>query len=148
MRQRKAGFTYIEVVVVMGIVAILYSIISVSLLGATRRSTLGADLDVLITDFKQQQTNAIAGEGQGSSHGIYLGTDSYTLFKGSSYNPVDPANTIINLTPTNQISPTQEIVFTAGNGDTNANSFSIVNVAGGEQKTVEFNRHGVITTIY
>ncbi len=89
----------------------------------------------------------MSGLGQDSGYGIFLSNNSYTLFKGSSYNPSDTLNTTISLTSTNQISTPQTINFSVGSGDTAAGSIIIQNTASGEQKTIQFNRHGAITSI-
>lgn len=140
------GFTLIELIIIMGIFAILFGLSSISLLNVTRHSTLSADVDTLLTDFKQQQTKAMTGDGQGGNFGLELGPgSSYSLFHGI---PTDPDKTVINMTSTNQISPSLTVTFEASkSGDTTPGTIIVRNTTSNEQKTIQFNRHGVVTSI-
>ena len=153
-RQQK-GFALAELVVVMGMIAALFVIASVSLLGAQRKASQDTLVDTLLTDLRSQQTKAMTGDTEGTgafeSYGIYFGSDSYVLFRGVAYNAAEPSNFAVEIDPsldfTNVTLPGAIIVFTNGSGEisgyaSGADSLSIIDSVNGSQKTIQLNRYG------
>src|SRR5258706_4624061 len=102
--QKTYGFVLIELIMVLGILVTLFSIGYVRLTAIERRSPITATVNTVIADMRGQQTKAMSGDAQGGSgadsYGIYFQTNSYTLFKGASFNNADTANSVFPL-PTN-----------------------------------------------
>ncbi|MBI2405010.1 prepilin-type N-terminal cleavage/methylation domain-containing protein [Candidatus Gottesmanbacteria bacterium] len=151
----QSGFTTPELIVVVGIIAVLAGLATVNLLGVARKPTLTATVDTLTSDLRQQQTKAMVGE-RLSSHGVYFGSGQYVLFAGSSYNPGEVSNAAVALEQYvgfSQVSlPNASVVFASGSGevtnfDPNQHAVTIAHEQSGEQKTIEVNRLGVVTAV-
>jgi len=152
------AFTIIELLVVMGIMAILLSVSTSSLMGPKHKASLNSSINVLISDLASQQLKAMVGdtEGRGVSpdnYGIYLQTGNYVLFHGTNYLFNDSANFPVNLGDNIQIDstsfPQSQIVFTAGSGEliSGAGLLIVKNTVTGEQKTITLNQYGIITQV-
>ena len=147
----KTGFTLIELIVVMGIFAVLSAFISVSLLKGQTGAAVDSTLEVLKADIKSQQTKAMLG---GSAYGIFFSSTGYVLFQGSSYVPNLSSNfsiefdqgvsfTTINL-------PSSQIVFDSLSGEVNGysssqNSVVLTHDSAENFKTLSISSFGVIT---
>ena len=159
MKATRSGFTIIEIVVVLGILATLLSIGYISAVNIQRRAPLSATVSVLMGDLRGQQTKAMTGDTQtgttGDSYGIYFRPDAYILFKGSGYNPSDTANAVTPL-PTNIIVSTafsgSSVVFAKGSGDVAGFSqgsswVTLTQNLSGEHKTLTVNRYGAVISL-
>lgn len=150
----QSGFTTPELIVVMGIVAVLAAITWVNLLGVARKPTLTATIDTLISNLRQQQIKAMVGE-RSSSYGVYFGQSQYVLFAGSAYNPGEVSNAAVALEQYVVASaslPSSSVIFASGSGevtnfDPNQHTVSILHQQSGEQKTIEVNNYGVVTGV-
>ena len=94
---KKHGFTLVELLLVIGIFAILATFSSLNFFSTYSRSNLGATKDVLIADLKSTQSSAMSGEGQnGTPTGgwglIVNDSSSYTQFPGTVYDPGNSLN--------------------------------------------------------
>jgi len=156
--QKLKGFTLIELLVVVGLFAILSSFALINLLKPQTKVSVDSTTTTLISDIKEQQLKAMAGDTDGTStslsHGIYFQSNRYTLFRGTSYQPAENSNFTVNLDTNLTFSsitfPSTQIVFTKRSGDitgftAGSNSVTIRNVLSGEQKTITINRYGVVT---
>lgn len=154
------GFTVPELVVVIGILSIIFATSVLSLTNIQQKAYLGTNIPTVLSDVKQQQLKAMYGDTQGTTiqtdYGIYLETNRYVLFRGSTYSPSDPGNYSINLEANvefvNVTFPQSQIVFTKGSGEVsgftaNTNTFTMRNSASGEQRVITINRYGVIETV-
>jgi prepilin-type N-terminal cleavage/methylation domain-containing protein len=78
------GFTIVELLVVMGIFAILASLSTLNLSHAQHGSYVNATVDTLVSDLKRQQHKAMIGDTEGrgtaSNYGIHFDPSSYVLF--------------------------------------------------------------------
>lgn len=151
------GFTLIELMIVIAIFTTLIGISTISLSNLIPTASFATSSQSLISDIKSQQFNAMTGytggSGDGSSYGIYLESNRYTLFTGSAYNPSATSNYIINLPTTNTISnisfSTNSIVFSQNSGEISGfnpttASFQL-DSSSGKTVTFTFNKLGVIT---
>lgn len=155
--KKNRGFTLIETVLVMGIFLAIAGIASMSVGNLYPKANLNVTSDVLMSDIKTQQLKSMTGYSFSStqieSHGIYFEPTQYTLFTGSSYDPVDTRNIIISPGVNiglSTVNITDDIlVFSAGSGE-------VINyIAGGtvtvtetntsQQKTLEINQMGAIS---
>lgn len=128
------GFTVIELMVSMGILAILFALTMINLGRLPSSSSQAATIDVLTSDIRSQQTESMAGN---LVSGIHFGTTSYTL---------TPSNFVVNLDPglsfTDISFPGENLNFSAGSGETTAGSFSIVNDQINQTKVININKYG------
>lgn len=111
--------------------------------------------EILIGEIRQQQLKTISGDqdstGVANQYGIYLEAQRYTLFEGSSYNPLASSNIVYDVGAPSQIStsfPNQTIVFAKGSGEivgfTNgANSITVSDSLTSSSQTINFNSYGV-----
>ena len=155
----KRGVTLIEVLVVIGVLLTLIGIASVSFLPFRSKSTLDTAITTLIADIKSQQIKAMAGDTEGreanDNYGVYFGTNSYTLFHGTDFNPGDSSNFTVTLDDQLLILstfPTSEIIFSIKNGQLASfsetqNSVTLEDTVEESSKTVNINRYGVITQV-
>src|SRR5690348_3412748 len=92
-QRHQAGFTLIELVIVLGIVGILFSIATINLVSTQHTTSVSAATDELVADMQTQQTKAMTGtkdtNGNPSSYGVHFTNSSYSLFQGTS----DPTDT-------------------------------------------------------
>src|SRR5579862_4938386 len=81
------GFTAIEIILVMSIVAILLGLVTVNLFKFQHKSQLSATVASFLADYKEQQIKAMVGDTSGTAtpaaYGVHFETTSYTLFRGS-----------------------------------------------------------------
>lgn len=85
------GFTLTEVLAAISILTILAFLATVSYRPFTRRVDLQTTTQQLLATLHQARDKTLASEGS-SSYGVYLAADRYVLFRGTAYNPSDPAN--------------------------------------------------------
>ncbi len=156
----QVGFTLAEMVLVVSIILTLFGIISVDLFRSQTSTSLTSSIQTFISDIKSQQIKAMVGatDGRSSSdnYGIYFTPTKYTLFHGLVYNPTDPANFNVQLDDNITFSSigfnNNTLVFLEQSGEVStysaiANTVTIKNTAGTEQKTITVNRYGAITGI-
>ena len=147
----RSGFTLPELLMVMGILVVLFSFVSQSLLGGQHQVSVNSTVSQLIADIKLQQSKAMWGDTEGrataDSYGIYLNSNQYILFHGSAYSSGDPDNIPVSLDNNITVSPAQAFIFAQGSGeiigyDSNADTITISSIS--DSKTLEFNQYGVI----
>lgn len=155
--RRAYGFTLVEVLVVMGLMAILAGLAFTNFIRPQNQASLDSIVSTLVADIKSQQIKAMSGDSVSAStaqaHGVYIQSGSYTLFKGTSYSGSDTdnytvaADTGVTLSTT---LPSTQVVFTKGTGDVTGfiagqNTITITSSGTGTSKTLTLNRYGAIT---
>lgn len=151
-RLQSGGFTLVEALTVLGIIAVMFSFIVINLGQSQSTVSVSTTVDSLLADLKSQQLLAMAGEnGSGSvaqPHGIYIQSGSYTLFANSTYPTGDSNNFAISMPQTITLSttfPSTQVVFAKGSGEV-TNGGNTITVTGiGSSKTITINRFGAIT---
>jgi len=156
----RQGFTFIEVMVIMGMMAILVGFATINLIGAQRKASLTQTVDTLTADLRGQQTKAMTGQIKNGSvpagYGIYFETNRYVLFSGSSYNAGDSSNASVPLTPPITVSavtfPNSRILFATKSGELNgfisgSNTVTLKEGTSGQTKTIHLNQYGVVNLI-
>jgi len=154
------GYSLVEILITIGIFAILSGLATISLLNAQHSASLQGQLTTLIADTKQQQIKAMQGDTEGRAtpdyYGIHFASNSYTLFHGTSYNasdstnltfPLDTVFQFTNITLTNG-----NLIFIPLSGEmygysTLANSVILKDTTNNQQKQLQFNYLGVLTGI-
>lgn len=144
----KSGFTLIEITIVLGIIAILFSISSLNLTNSIPKNSLNDSMSLLISNIKQQQLSAITDD---NSYGIYFGTIKYTLFKGDSYNANDTGNYDVFLDNINISSSStgSVIIFLHDTGQIQnlqnpENIITLVQNNIQQSKSITINKYGII----
>jgi prepilin-type N-terminal cleavage/methylation domain-containing protein len=152
--KNKGGFTFVELVIVMGILVILMMIVSVNFFPIKQRTSLSTTVFEFITDLKQTQLKAMSGE---ASQGIYFSPDqkNYIIFKGATYDPSNTTN--FNVPLGDQITVTsidfsgRQLIFSPGGGEISnylpGNKITLLNSVSNEQKSIIFNKYGTITSV-
>ncbi len=151
MVRSESGFTLTELLVVIGIIAILFVLSTINLGKAQTTVSVATVTNTLLADLKNQQLLAMTGDvGSTTSqqeHGIYIQLNSYTLFSDSTYTSADSNNFTVSagnnsLTTT---FPSNQIVFNKGDGSVDGFSpgNNTITVSGsGTTKIITVNRFG------
>jgi prepilin-type N-terminal cleavage/methylation domain-containing protein len=157
---KQGGFTLIEFIVVMGIFAVISSLIGNSLLTSSNHASLDSTVNTFIADLRQQQLKAMVGDtqglGQNNNYGVYFKPNAYVLFTGSTYQSTGSANFSVSLPGNTQFAnilfPSSQVVFLQGSGEVQnylnaSSSVALKNTYYGTAKTITLNRYGVVTGI-
>jgi len=152
------GFTIPELLIVIGILAILFGLTTPNLFKFRQRSVLNTTVDTLVSDLKSQQNKAMVGDTEGRATADYYGVrfeaSQYILFHGSSYSPLDATNFNIDLDPTLSFSsitfPSSNAIFATGNGElvgfvSGSDTVTLTDSTNGDQKIIQINIYGAIT---
>jgi prepilin-type N-terminal cleavage/methylation domain-containing protein len=147
---KKNGFTLIEIVVVMGIMAILLTIVFASFNAFDRSQGVDKDVETIVAMVRQAQ-NQTLGSKNLSQYGVKLATTSVTLFAGATYTSSDPANEVFALHAGNTIqnisltASSTSIVFQRLTGNTVQEGTFVVRSADGQfSRTVTMYKTGII----
>lgn len=159
-RHDEGGFTFPELIIVMGIVVIMLGFVTINLLRAQSSSSLTTTLDTLTSDIRNQQIKAMTGDTEGrgvpDSYGIHLESDRYVLFHGTSYDQSDTSNVTVPIDPSitlvSDLFQSGDIVFLQTSGEVRnfspgANSFTLQTVTSNQSQTITLNKYGVITSV-
>ena len=157
MEKRQAGFTIIELLLTLGIIALLSTFTTVALIRPQIKASVDTTATTLVADVKQQQLKAMVGDSEdlasSQTFGIYFEGNRYTLFRGSTYVAGDPNNFIVNLDTNINITDItflgNTLVFNKRSGEVagflpGQNSLVVKSTISSEQKTVTINRYGAI----
>jgi prepilin-type N-terminal cleavage/methylation domain-containing protein len=141
------AFTFIELLVSMGILLVIFAISTVALSTVIPNTSQATSSDALVSDMRSQQTQAMS---TNSHYGIYFEGSSYTLFKGADFSSgvdkfivtLDPTVTLTNIT-----FPGNQVVFDPGSGDVSgyipgSDSLEITVSQTGRMTPFRINKHG------
>lgn len=150
------GLTLIEILVVLGILAVIGSFSVIMGIDGYRRQIFRSDRDVLITALQHARSKAISniclgsGCSNGKSHGVYIGTNTYVMFQGLCYaspcvrDPNDVSvDTVIEADPNVERSGISEIVFEQLSGDASTVG-NIILTEDGHTSTITIGSEGQI----
>jgi|SRR5579859_160302 len=156
MFRKSAGFTLIEILVVVGIFLVSFSIAALTIYQPQGKASLSTTVVSLVSDLQHQQLKSMLGESEGATtaqtFGIHFESATYTLFRGSTYSSSDSDNFVVNLGQnvifSNVTFPSSQVVFNRLNGEvsgfnTGQASVTIQNTVSNEQQTVTLNKYGV-----
>lgn len=138
----KKGFTLVELLVTIGIFAILATLTSINFFSTYSQSNLGAAEDVLIADLKTAQSNAIAGKGNANWYIQALTPTTYVMMPDNYTTTLDSGITLSTTLPSNKIE------FARGSGEVvgyNSSADTLTLSVGTSTKTIELNQYGTIT---
>ena len=151
----QAGYSLVEITLVGAFIALLLSLVTLNLFQFQHSSQLSATVNTFVADYKEQQIKAMYGDTNGtgslSNYGVYFGSSSYTEFQ----NTYGTSNFSVSLPTGIQISttsPNSQILFFKGSGEISGftsgkNTIILKDTVAGTQKTITFNRYGVVTSV-
>lgn len=121
-----AGFSLIELLIVLAIMAILTTITISTFVSSRKTEALSKDTEAVIEILEQARNQTISSK-NASAYGVNFSTSSLTLFAGTSYSSSDPNNQTTALSfgttlTTTLPSGTTAIVFNRITGETNQSS--------------------------
>lgn len=157
MYRHTDGFTLIEVLVVMGVVAILLLITTQSLFQSQAAANLDTTVTEIRNDIRQQQLYAMEGATSSaellSNYSVYFSATSYTLFAGDSYSSTNATNYTAPLSgPVRIVAttfPNNTVTFARLSGDVSGfvsgqDSVTVEDVQSGASRVIQLNRYGVM----
>lgn len=94
-KMNKRGFTLIEVLISISIMALLLGISMSVFRALTDQQSLDRDVETVISYMLRAQNQTRAGE-KNSNYGVYFASTSVTLFEGTVYSAGTPTNLVFN----------------------------------------------------
>lgn len=157
------GLTLVELMVVIGILAMFFSLTLVNLTNIVPRANVTTATDVLVADLKQQQQKSMSGEtgtatasGNAQPYGIHIDSNQYVLYSGVTYSAVSASNAAVPVSEALELTttfPSSNILFNKGSGEvsgyTSSTSATITvrDTVLNQQRTIRLNKLGVITGV-
>ena len=144
----QSGFTLVELLVSIGILIVIFGIVSMNISPIPSNTLQATSVDMLVNDIRSQQTLAMTNN---TSYGIRLDLGSYTLFTGPTYVQGSANNFVTTLdsgiTITNITFPNSVIVFLAGSGDVSgyisgSDSFTLGSTVTSKSSVIRINKYG------
>lgn len=96
-QQRQIGFSFTEILVVIGIILLLSAIAVVTFRNLELSSSHRSVTQEVFSTLTDARNRSIASESD-TVYGVHFETDSVTLFEGDTYTQSDPDNLRINFT--------------------------------------------------
>jgi prepilin-type N-terminal cleavage/methylation domain-containing protein len=151
----QAGFTLIELMIVMAITAVVFGIVGINVYQPQGKASLDTTVTTLLSQMREQQLKSMLGDSEetttAQTYGVHFETNTFTLFRGS-YAAGASSNYVVdlgqNISFASDTFSSTQIVFNRISGEvsgfsSNANSVVIKNTVSGEKKTLTINRYGV-----
>jgi prepilin-type N-terminal cleavage/methylation domain-containing protein len=151
MMKTQRGFTLIEMIVVMTIVALLLGFTTINLMRSQQTASLTSAIEMLVADLRQQQLKSMVGDTEGraasDSYGIHFDANRYVLFHGT-YVDSESTNFVINLASNMQFnSPGFDIIFSKLSGMTSVAAIDLQDNTNFKFKRIHVNNLGVVMDI-
>jgi len=144
IEESRKGLTFIEILISLTILVILFAVGVFINLGFYRQSVLQADRDTLVVLFKKARSQAMGNVNQ-SDHGVFVGTSTYVLFQGSSYATRDlNFDEVYAKTPSVTVNGPQEVVFNAIDGLSNVSGTIVLSNEGSRETSIYISGEGRI----
>ena len=149
-KYKNDGFTVVEVLMVLGILAVLGSIIISTLYNFRLNQALAKDTETLVESLNQARNQTISSKDL-SVYGVHFAPTSVTVFTGSTYDPSAVTNQVFNLNPQDTVLSVNlatggyDVIFerlsgeTVNNGTVTVSSSGLPNI-----KTVTIYRTGIV----
>jgi len=135
----KKGFTLIEILISIGVISVLAAI-AVFNFGNTRtQKILHITANNIVFALEESKSNALAGK-NGENQGIYISSDSYTQFGGSTYSEGESGNVKTTIDSNISLSTTassNSIIFARISGDVSAVSTTTVSITSDPTTKIE-----------
>lgn len=157
----RKGFTLVELLLVIGILAVLFSIMTISYFGVQGKNVLSQAVGIMVADMRSQQTKAMAGVVPGNGelqagYGIHFSVNSYTLFIGDTYAGGAPTDAVVQLPAGVSITASNfptggNLVFMRASGEMKDYAggqeyyVDVTSAGSNETRRIRLNRLGVVT---
>lgn len=158
--RNRNGWTYPEIIVAMGILAVLVGLVSMNAFSSQYKTYASTTVDNLAADMALQQTRSMVGDssavGVKTAYGIYFQSDRYTMFKGNTYAAGNADNVTVNLNPSFTFSsigfPGGQLLYASGSGAfanyvNGQNTVTLRNTGSGTTQQLRINSYGVLDQI-
>jgi len=139
----------------MGIATVIFAITSIILSSLIPKANLNSFTEVLKAEIRQQQLAAMSGEKDVSdsavNYGVLFSEDQYTLFAGTTYDPV-PVDSYTTQAPEALGISTDfannAVIFEKGSGevqnfDSDNRTITITDSLSKQSKTITLNKYGI-----
>lgn len=100
---RERGFTILEIMIAISIMAIITAITIISFASFRSRTDLNGNAQSIVSVLNIAKSNTISSQ-QASQWGVHFETNLYALFRGATYSAADPDTKIYNIPSTLEIS--------------------------------------------
>lgn len=140
----RRGFTIIELLIIMGVFALLVGFATINLFNVKAQTSLSTTASILVSDLKTQQIKAMSGDANGGGSNI----DYSVHFAGTSY-VLLPQNVSVPLGDFVSVDAIPDLVFAKGSGETGVPNYQITltNSANSQSKKIILNRLGVVQNV-
>ena len=144
------GFTLVELMVVLSILALLTGIIFSTLVDTKNSQSLEKDTDTVVEILLQARSQTLSSH-NASQYGVHFSSPNVTLFAGTSYSSSDPNNSNFKLSSSDTILTISlagggnDVIFNRLSGETIQNgSIILSSVATSRTKTVTIYKTGLV----
>jgi prepilin-type N-terminal cleavage/methylation domain-containing protein len=138
----KNGFSLIEVILVVAIVAFIASMGALFSTGAITRSYTISERDLLVALLTQTRAKALANVHE-SAHSLHIATSSYVLYEGTTFSESNPTNKLVPKMSEATLTGLSTVTFLPLTADVAGGG--VISVIGGTQSyDVEVNSAGRI----
>ena len=93
-RGPSSGFSLLEIIIVIAIVAVVASFGASFSMNSISRSSLLSERDLLVSLLTQARAESLANVNE-SAHSVYIDTDSYVLYEGATYDVGNATNRVV-----------------------------------------------------
>lgn len=147
------GFTLLELIVVIGILAVLGAIVLSSFYNFRAHRMLELTTKETRQIFEEARSRTLASVND-SSYGVFVGAGKVVLFKGEDYTASDPENFAFDLDPRviiSQVSFSPQantVTFVRGTGEASAAGFVEISLVNNLEKTqrITISKQGIISS--
>ena len=158
-KKKFTGFTLIEVLVVMGIIAVIFSLSVLAVLNIQKGQLLDNHTWAVVSLLRQAQNQALNGVSVDGTNQTNFGVHfddtagQYTLFRGDSFDPSDPYNFTQSLPsglsfhltlPSGNNVIFNKITGRVGNYNSLRHFIRIRDDNTGDEITIDFNQEGAV----
>jgi len=145
----KSGFTFLELIIVIGVATLLSYIILSSLITFRKNQALEKDTEIVVQLLAQARNQTLSSK-NATVYGVHFTAPIVTLFVGSSYVAGTPTNEDVNLSSTDTILTINltgggsDVIFQRLSGETAQNGTVVVSSPGiSRTKTVTIYKTGL-----
>ncbi len=147
------GFTFFEVLIVIGLLTIVGSLGLLVSMDSYRSSGFYADRNLLVAALQRARAEAInniclgacTDVNDGKAHGVHIQSESYVIFQGTSYSAGDPVNAVFPAHTTLTESSLSDVVFSPLTATTSTTGDITLSDNAGHTSTITIGSEGQIT---
>ncbi len=137
------GFTLIEVIITLGIFSIISTFTLLASMDFWRSYSFRSERNLIVGILQKARSQSLSNINQ-SSHGVYIGTNQYVIFEGSTYSPTDPKNEVYESASAINHSGMTEVVYEQLSGKTSTTGGNLTLTYGVNQSIISTNNAGQI----